>query len=409
MTFSFIFIHGPYLKGIHSFFDVSLIFCAIVAVFHLNIFVRTERHMTVWLLLMTSYLALSALIYSTENLISVQSLVIPIIKPLKIYLYMVTAHFIVHRCYHRMRTEVPFDTILKFLILAGLIHSTVIFTQFVFPNLKLWMYQYLTTGDHRSSYDLMFRMGGLSGATGGAALSGTLGLTAFIGVIHNFVSRNLLFKLLSFIILLSSLIVGRTGIIIFCLIILASSILKSYNMKNVIFLSISIVFLFFSINIIITSESDLAIALKRTFDIFLNYQENGIRNDPTVRALTDMLVIPNDTLVILFGSFEHSIFTQFNRTLNTDIGWIRNIGAFGFLGGILFFFPLLVMLNSILTIKNSTSQKKTAMLVFLFGIILHAKEDLIYSRMILPQLLLVYYAFIFTRFEIVRKDKKCAE
>ena len=110
----------------------------------------------------------------------------------------------------------------------------------------------------------------------------------------------------------------------------------------------------------------------------------------------------NSTIFIalaLFGDPLTLSEDQMNRTLNSDIGYIRNIWEFGIFGSLLYWFPLMLMQLKLLLRVNSSNVRTAALIIGLVMIFFHAKELFFYVRMLFP-----IYCILFFQSHLTEED-----
>ena len=301
---------------------------------------------------------------------------------------------------------------LIFVFLSILVHASIMSYQLLNPDFKDFVYKYTTTGEFRGSYDYNFRMGGLSGGSGGAVLT----VVQSLGVIISpFIFRkvNIISKIFvvmgSSLILFSVLICGRSGLWA-VLIFLPLSILYSSRIRGVVLWSKSIISVFF-IGLLLSGilvlfnkaeeKSPLYYALKRSLDTFIDYRDKGSFDDETIGILSNHIMFPNNLKTILIGDGEHIVNTQFERTLNSDIGYIKNIWGMGYFFALLFWFPILYFTIIAFKLRKKYESARILLILSLIMLLFHAKESYLYVRMFLS----IYSLFLFWLYLDVRNKQ----
>lgn len=306
---------------------------------------------------------------------------------------------------------------LDFIFVSITMHAVIMILQFAFPDFKEIIYSYTTDGDYRSSFDYNFRMGGLSGGTGGAILS----VVQASGVIlYPFVvkGKNLKGKVLFFIFALiicsSFLVCGRSGLWAVILFLPVAYFLKDdfLRISSVIKFVFIIVFAVLIFGIIIVgigtldSDSSIFLALNRTLDTFLDFNKTGEFNDNTTSILVDHILFPKDLHVFFIGETEHIINSQFGREVESDIGYIRNLWSYGVFGTIAFTLPMISITIDAILFKRFF----TARAIFVLSILtlfFHLKESFLYTRMLLSILAIFLALYHFEKNDnIVLLEKK---
>ena len=256
-------------------------------------------------------------------------------------------------------------------------------------NFSDFIYSYTTTGEFRYSFEYQFRMGGLSGGSGGAILSTvqSLGIVMSPFLLHLNKSRitRLLIFISSFLVLVSIILTGRSGI--YCIIIfLPLSIYHVYGISKTFkytfyIFSISVASFLFLNQLLLSLElTEFYNSFYRTFDSFISLTETGKYENETVLILKDYILFP-DLQTLLFGSNEALLNYDVDRNLDSDIGYVRNIFSFGLFGFIIYVLPFLMLFNyTIKKIKNSLPYKFLFVLLLIMAFF-HSKESFLYVRM----------------------------
>jgi len=332
-----------------------------------------------------------------------------LLKPIRILITIYAGYSLVFfiRKYYGSKYQIVVYT---FVFIACILHGGIMTYQLFNPEFKDWVYALITTGDYRSSYGYNFRMGGLSGSTGGAVLSvvQALGILVIPSVFkHTSVVGKLILVIGGLFLFFTILICGRSGIYVVILFI-PFLIFLSAKIVNVSFMLKILAVLVFLISAFIgllklydsvESKSPLYYALTRSLDTFLDARKSGSFDDKTVVTLQDHIVFPNDVKTWVLGNPEHLVKTQYDRTLNSDIGYIRNIWSFGIFFSFSYWVPIIIFaIISFLLIRKYDSAK----LVFVLSLLMlffHAKENYLYVRMFLS----VYSMVLFTLYFEVRE------
>ena len=283
---------------------------------------------------------------------------------------------------------------LYYIIISIMLHAFIMILQFYFPDFKDWIYSFTTTGVFRSTFDYNFRMGGLTRSSGGAVLSvvqslGVLIIPFIWGKISNCRKTTLIIG--SLLIISSVLICGRSGlwvIVLGCPIsILLANELASFtiNIKKLVNISLFFMLFIYMLNYYtsVNSDSNIYLSLSRTLDYFVANNQDGSFVNPTVELLRTHILFPTDIKTLIFGDGEHLLGKQFDRELNSDIGYIRNLWSFGILGFSIYIFPLLTLLSFVLKNKFAITMSKLIILIISIMFLFHSKELFLYVRMYL--------------------------
>lgn len=301
----------------------------------------------------------------------------------------------------------------RFVFFSIVIHASIMCFQLYSVDFKDWIYSFTTTGVFRGSYGYNFRMGGLSGNSGGAVLSvvQSLGIIIMPFILTRIKSTGKILVFLGGLVIFASvLFCGRSGlfnILIFTpvSVYLASNIRGfQFGLRIFIILGISMVVFSILFYVMDTVESDSALfySLNRTLDTIIKFRESGSYENETVNTLTGHILFPTDLKVLIFGDGETHINTQFDRVLRSDIGYIRNFWGMGIVVFTIYILPILrVWFDSLLYRKRS----KIASLLFIVTtimLIFHAKEGFLYVRMFFSIFSILIFCFYFQR--IIQKN-----
>jgi hypothetical protein len=409
----FLFVFGPVLNRFGNFFDFIFIVSGLVVILNYrNLYILNNNLVNLFYFLFVLYALLSfrILFYSEINFTSWVGV---ILKPLRI-VFTLWAGILIS--YSIKESGKKFQDLLKMLFVAIVIHSIIMVTQFFNISFRDFIYGFTTTGEFRSSFEYDFRMGGLSGTSGGAILSvvQSLGiiLVPFLLSYYNGLLDRILIIIFAILILFSIIVCGRSGIynsIIFIpiSIYLVSGLIKS--LKYSVFLSLSLIGLFFLVTEIVLSNSgtDLFYAYNRTFDSFLELSESGIYENDTVDILKDYILFP-DLFTFLFGDNDALLNYDMERNLDSDIGYVRNLFSFGLFGFIMFVLPLFFILRYSYLNMESSTPSKLLFILLLIMFLFHAKEGFLYARMFWSVICLVF-GWILAENKNYKTDLKCVE
>jgi hypothetical protein len=390
----FFYIFGPVFNSIGTWVDLiffsSLIFI-IIYLFHLNRMVF-PKFLFLFLFIFVVYF-FAFLISLFHKYIELSNLIDFFLKPIRIFVTIVGGYSLLIITQKKVSNFKLTDT-LFYIYFTILFHAIIMILQFHFPDFKNFIYTYTMGSEPRSTFDYDFRMGGFSGSTGGAILS----IVQSIGIIfipillkiNKSIKIKVFLYFTSILILYSVFICGRSGVwsmLIFTF--LAIVFINTSSLSRQIWLSFkSALVIFFGILIILSLlqklevNSPLFYALNRTFDTFINYSESNNFEDETVVALSNHLILPNSLITLLIGNTEVLINTQFERNLESDIGYIRNLWGFGLFFSILYWLPIFYFLFLALFKKKKTFLVKVFILISSLIILFHAKEIAFYTRML---------------------------
>jgi hypothetical protein len=382
----FIYIFGPVLNKFGNWFDLIFIFSTIFFLYKIkylrNINVSPLDNFFI-LIFLYSIISIKILFYTNINLLSWS---MNFIKPFRIIFTLYAGYFLANLFYKK---KYQFHDILKSIYFIIIFHSLIIIIQFFNIEFRNFIYSYTTTGEFRSTFEYEFRMGGLSGGSGGAVLSTvqSLGLIVLPFLLKLTTKRitKILFLMESIIILVSIILTGRSGIYCILLFLPVTLYLIHGGIKTikytVVIFSISVItFLFINQLLQSFGLTEFYNSFYRTFDSFISLTETGKYENETVLILKDYILFP-DLQTFLFGSNDALLNYDVNRNLDSDIGYVRNIFSFGIFGFILYILPFFLLLNyTIKKIKFSIPHKLLFVLLLIMAFF-HSKESFLYVRM----------------------------
>ena len=402
----FLYIYGPVFRPIGSWFDLIFFISIIVIIIDFTFNkIQSPRYFNKFIILIPLHLYL-LLSIGTVAEADYTDYIRFLLKPIRIIITLY-AGFILVKYFHRLYGN-KFSTKLFFLIFLSIcIHALIMAYQLFNPEFKDWVYFYTATDEFRSSFDYNFRMGGFSGGSGGAVLS----VTQSIGIIlMPFILRNkkkwekIIIIVGSVIIFYSILISGRSGIYPVLLLFPFSVIYASgsINLLSVIrgFISIFIIIILFSLIFVlydkyVVIKSPIYYALSRSLDTFLEFRSDGSFDDQTIEILKSQILLPSNLSTWIFGNGEHLVLTQYHRTLNSDIGFIRNLWGMGLFGAFIYIYPLL---STSIIVFRKREKYRFAGLFLLISVVMIAydfKENFLYVRMLWSIYSLVLFILYF--------------
>lgn len=382
----FIFLFGPVLNKYGSWADIIFVFSILISLLNFNQIPLNKIYIPfLTLILLFSFLSVRILLYEFLNFS--QWLTIAL-KPFRIIITLFAGYFLAKRIKQQFN-ERDFVHIIFSVFICISLHAIIMISQFLNIEFKDFIYSYTTNGEFRSSFEYDFRMGGLSGSSGGSVLSviQSIGIIIlpFLFKLTKKYLFNILLLILALLILFSIIVCGRSGILCIILFLPISIYFVVGGAKTLRYLLVTS-FVFFFIFIILenyvldSDDKEFFYAFNRTFETFINFKETGQLEDNTTNVLIGHILFP-DFSTLLFGDNDALVNTQFERKLDSDIGYIRNIFSFGIIGYILYYFPLLNLL--FLSFKNRFKSISFNILLILILIMLffEAKEMFSYVRM----------------------------
>ena len=311
-----------------------------------------------------------------------------------------------------LRSGYSIDSVYLFIFLSIGFHAVLMISQLYFPDFKDLIYSYTTSSslkDESYSYEYNYRMGGLAGSFGSSTLSVT---QAFGVILLPFINKGRVLwqrwflNLCAGIIFFSVIICGRSGLLFTLLFYPLSVMLASgtFSLRSAVKLITSILVVLLLVSGLLSlisnldDTSDIFHSLRRTFEALIAINDGGAWEDNTVNTLKTYWIFPSRPEIFILGSSEFLINTHFSRTLDSDIGYIRNIWGMGIFVAVAYWMPYFYF--CIKGWKNLSHYKSANVLLIitLITILLHAKEDVFYSRILLSYFALILGVFYFEKF-----------
>ena len=405
----FFYIFGPVFRQIGNWFDFIFFTSFVLTIygyFFLKLNIPKYFTMFYFIIVVFAYLLVSINFYPfTTN----QDIFRMVLIPIRI-LFTLYGGFVIVNLSIFIFPKTYFVNLLYFIFLSVLVHAIIMSLQFYSQSFKDFIYYYTSTGESRGNNEYDFRMGGLTGSFGDSILSvvQSLGII-FIPWISKYVNiyKKILLYFGGLLIFYSILICGRSGIWS-TLFFLPLSYILSSDFKGVVFWikfflnSLILILIFILIVILfdrIENGSQLYYALKRSLDTFIDYKDTGTFDDHTVQTISTFILFPTDIIVFLFGDGEHMVNTQFSRTLDSDIGYIRNFWSMGIIVASMFWAP--IVYYTLVSGKLINKYKSAALLfcLSLIMLIFHTKENFLYVRMFHS----IYSIVLFSMYITVKK------
>ena len=408
----FMVLFGPNILQLRGFGDSSFFACVFLVIFALMKGVKIKSN--IFLLTLPIFLTFSFLAFNTSLSVAAGPMYYLelLLKPVRILGILLGSYcFVV--LVNRYNPQV---SILRWVFYAISVHAIIMVLQLISVDFRDFVYGYLNSGSYRSTFDYQFRMGGLSGGSGGAVLS----VVQSVGVILSaFVLRekqtkaSKIFTIICAILCFMSVVIsGRSGllsIIIFypiAILMLSNNVFKT--LLNLFLLLFLFIFIVMGVSILMdflnSGEAEeggtifsVATSISRTFDSILLIISSGNIEDSTISTLIGQITLPNSFKTLIFGDPSTVFVNQLNREVDSDIGYIRNIWGFGILLSILYWSVLLLMQIKLLLSNNHTNVKHAAFIIGMIMMLFHAKELFYYVRMLFPIYCILYYQALFIK------------
>lgn len=397
---------GPNILQLRGFGDTSFFACVFLIIFALMKGIKIK--LDIFLLTLPIFLTFSFLAFNT-------SLSVPagpiyylelLLKPVRILGILLGSYCLVVLV-NRYNPQI---SIPRWVFYAISVHALIMVLQLISVDFRDFVYGYLNSGSYRSAFDYQFRMGGLSGGSGGAVLS----VVQSVGVILSaFVLRekqtkaSKIFTIICAILCFMSVVIsGRSGllsIIIFypiAILLISDNVLKT--LVSLFLLLIFFISIVTAVGLIIdlstSGEAEngglifsFATSISRTFDSILLIISTGNIEDSTINTLIDHIILPDSFKTLIFGDPSTVSVNQLYRVVDSDIGYIRNIWGFGIFLSMLYWSALLLMQIKLLLTNKHTYVKHAAFIVGMIMMLFHAKELFYYVRMLFPIYCILYF------------------
>lgn len=408
----FIFIFGPLLNSIGSWADVIFIFS--IFIFCINIdklkqFKEYPYRYFYLLIFLFTVLSLRTLVYPSLTL---EMFLLNFIKPFRVLFTLYAGYFIASYFYKK---KFKFSDLLYIIYISIILNSIIILFQFINIDFRDFIYSYTTTGEFRSTFEYDFRMGGLTGGSGGAILSTVQSLGIIITPFLLVLTRGLISRFLILIgtalILVSIILTGRSGI--YCILLfLPFSLYYIYGLSKSLailtYLAFASIFLFLFVSQIVLSseDSDFYFSFYRTFDSFISLSESGKYENETVEVLKGHILFP-DFLTLIFGSNEAMLNYGVERKIDSDIGYVRNIYSYGLFGIIIFLIPFVRLTYYVRSKMKISMSYKLLFILLVIMAFFHLKESYMYVRMFWSIISLILGFIVIENYNIKSKER-CA-
>lgn len=277
------------------------------------------------------------------------------------------------------KLDLDFNRILKYLFIISLIQSIFILLNWYVPSFKVLIVNLLTFHFDALNY---YRATGISYGTGdGLSFIQAIGFMSGYYLLFQEKRKYCLNIIYLFIIFISMIFVGRTGII---LAILFVGIYTLYKFKDsaVYLIKLLMLFVFFSFIFILLVQyfapEKMTKMLHWAFEFYFSYVESGKIETSSTNALLNMFFLPNSEISLFFGDgYYMNPYAKNMNYIHSDSGYIRTIFFGGFLtmSIIIFYFIYLIIFLKKLTNKEEFI---FILLLFLIYFIGHLKVPMLY-------------------------------
>ncbi len=259
-----------------------------------------------------------------------------------------------------------------------LVQATILIVSFFNPTVKSFLASFVVYGGN-FTIEEMYRAFGLTSTTG-SALSIIQALGVISGLMYLFFFENNLLQkaVLSIgvlLILISTALVGRTGLLIGL-----GAILISIFKSSLRFRSALLIFLLVLINLELVWVENIFSSLDNfSFEYFSGWLSDSfnVNDNKTLAALNDMNV-PELNLSTLLGTGKIIGLNGENASGN-DSGYIQTYYSLGLIGAIIFYLSILIYLLGILAKFKNQKDKIVALLLLILVYLIENKEPFMFK------------------------------
>ena len=416
----FMVLFGPNILQLRGFGDTSFLACVFLVIFALMKGIKIKSN--ILLLTLPIFLTFSFLAFNTSLSVAAGPIYYLelLLKPVRILGILLGSYCLVALIdKYNSQISIP-----RWIFYAISVHALIMVLQLISVDFKDFIYGYLNSGSYRSTFDYQFRMGGLTGGSGGAVLSvvqsaGVI-LSAFVLREKQTKASKVFIYICTFLCFLSVVISGRSGLLSILIFYPITMLLLSDNAFKTLMKFFLLLILFISIvasvitiiDFLNSGEAEdggaifsLATSMSRTFDSILLMISTGNIEDSTISTLKNHIVFPSSFHTLIIGDPATMFEDQMNRSVDSDIGYIRNIWGFGILLSVFYWSTLILMQIKLLLVINHTNVKHAAFIVGMLIILFHAKELFYYVRMLFPVYCLLYFQALLERNSYVVNEK----
>lgn len=296
---------------------------------------------------------------------------------------------------HLLSVKLGYDYnyVLKLLGCVIFIQSLFIIISFINVPFRSFLDTLLPIDERYVKDKYYFRMRGLSDVAG-AALSviQAFGVLIFMHLSRTSPQKKILYLLLSFIIIISTTVVGRTGMIFSILFVCIYwfGFIFSYGISNLLKVCIFVFCLLFLVYAIVP-ENVKDIFEQLVLPWMMDKDQSG-SSGRTLEILGDMWFWPNG---IYFWVGEGGWFFEgaTGNYIPSDVGYVRLFYAIGFLGSIIFYSMFGYMFITLKKLFPDKNNRIFFFILFSFLIILETKEPFLMKNSILRLLFLIYFSY----------------
>lgn len=295
------------------------------------------------------------------------------------------AAFLLVRIYYDYSSECSSSMLLKHLESCILLHAVICILMYTIPSFGSYVYRLtnIIEWGATTSIELGYRTSGL---TYGLSQTSVVQMWGILLIMYNqTIHKRSLFIYVckNIVVLISILIVGRSGLLLGIFFIPIYYLLSNYKnqkqaLKNVIVIMVVVV--------VIVSLWDLILSLlPEKFSSYTLFRAEEVFNffageeSSTMDVIANkMITIPENAIDFIFGT--SSLGRSSEVYIQSDIGYIKVLFAVGIIGSLLTYLPVVLCLYYVTKSKRSVPLKSLTFIILCTNLILNFKELAIYTR-----------------------------
>lgn len=423
----FFLVFGPLLDvGLGQLGDVSFLISLLIILYTILQHKLVIPKYLIFCLLILIYISIIALLNSLFfDALEVEVGLRAILRPVRVFFLVLSCFCFVKLIEEKMLSlnisqHKRLIILVQMLYIIIFLHGLLMCLQFVFPDLRDYIYSY-TYAKYQLEFNKMFRMAGLTGA-GGAQTSFVQGLGCLLGWFLFFYSsyKYKVYVLLGNILLIISIILsGRTGLIVVFIGFFYFLFLSFFDGTEKLKIRTAHIYLFF-VPFVLTmffignipdflgdNYKYFETAFNRTFKTIMDLFETGSFEDDTINALSKMLIFPDDFLHLLFGKASYLEGNTYYNIM-TDIGYLRLVWGYGLLGLLMHIFFYVLLLIRIFRFKFDSFVDMYVyflpVILLLFVFIMNVKEIFFFTRTSSHIIFIVVFYYILSYRTVLKKE-----
>lgn len=322
------------------------------------------------------------------------------IKPIRILLTLYGGLVLV-LFYRKVYGEFFYYYILKHIVFILFVNSVVMIFQTLNPGFRDYIENSMfRIDDGINRYGLKLRSSGLY-LSGGALPSAFQAMvTIFIPLLVKKNIVNIYVGLfIAFVLFTTSILTGRTGLFaLFPYFIISFYLFSKVQLAKMLFVFVGLfVTIIFVVSLSLFEESSAFMFVFDRFSMLEGYVNNkAVDSDPTFDALLGKWSIPNNIVLLLFGTlgFSNIVYTHVS-----DMGFNISLWKYGLIGSFIFYSPFFKLFCAVKKTKEMLyyDERLTTIIFVLTYLMFEFKENMMYARNGLSILSLAVWGYIVYR------------